>query len=136
LHGSLFFNEVKKRSLAANFITVLCGTVIDKTKLLEIGRGVILPLERHTIYVTFAPMANDTTRTALAMDVRRALKSHKQFFFKEGLTLQIASSIPVSPRYIFYAGILTLLFLDQIERVPTPTERPRQGLDLLDKIPP
>ena len=77
-----------------------CDTVSDKTTLLDIG-GVILPLEHHTIFVTFAPTADDTTRTALPKELRLALLNHKQHFFKGGLTLQVASAIPASPDYIF-----------------------------------
>jgi hypothetical protein len=58
------FSEIRMKSLAAKFCTALCDTVSDKTTLLEIG-GVILPLERHTIFVTFAPTVDDTVRTAL-----------------------------------------------------------------------
>jgi hypothetical protein len=50
---SFSFTETKKKSLAAKFCTVLCDTVNDKTTLLEIS-GFILPLDRHTIFVTFA----------------------------------------------------------------------------------
>ncbi len=91
---------MKKRSLSARHCTVLCDTVSDKTTLLETG-GVILPLERYTVFITFAPTADDTTRTALPKELRLALLSHKSFFFKGGLTLQVASSIPAPPEYIF-----------------------------------
>jgi hypothetical protein len=73
---SFSFSETKKKSLAAKFCTVLCDTVSDKTTLLEIGR-VILPLERHTIFVTFAPTVDDTTRTALPKELGLALIRHK-----------------------------------------------------------
>jgi hypothetical protein len=97
---SFSFSEIKKRSLAAKYCTVLCESVSDKTTLLEIG-GVILPLERHTIFVSFAPTADDTTRTALPKELRLALIHHKDHFFKGGLTLQVASSILAPPAYIF-----------------------------------
>ena len=51
--------------------------VSDKTTLLEIGGGGILPLERHTILVTFAPTVDDTARTALPKELRLALIHHK-----------------------------------------------------------
>ena len=43
----------------------------------------------------------------------------------------MASSIPAHPEYIFQAALLTLLSLEQTDKVPTPTERPRQGSDIL-----
>jgi hypothetical protein len=62
---------------------------------------VILPLERHTIFVSFAPTVDDAARTALPRDLRLALIHHKKHFFKGGLTLQVTSSIPVPPGFIF-----------------------------------
>jgi hypothetical protein len=121
---SFSFNEIKKRSLAAKFCTVLCDTVNDKTTLLEIG-GVILPLKQHTIFVTFAPTADDMSRRTLPKELILALINHKKYFFKGGLTLQVTSSIPVPPDYVFQAALLTLLSLEQTDKVPTPTERPR-----------
>ena len=61
---SFFFSEVKKRNLAAKLCTFMCDTVSDKATLLELG-GIILPLEHHSIIVTFAPTTDDTTKTAL-----------------------------------------------------------------------
>jgi hypothetical protein len=101
---SFSFSEVKKRSLSARHCTVLCDTVSDKTTLLETG-GVILPMELHTIFITFAPTADDATRTSLPKELRLALLSHKNLFFKGGLTLQVASSIPAHPEYIFQAAL-------------------------------
>jgi hypothetical protein len=49
--------------------------------------GVILPLDRHTIFVTFAPTVDDTTRTALSRELRLAFIRHKKHFFNGGLTL-------------------------------------------------
>jgi hypothetical protein len=121
---SFSFIEIKKRGLAAKLCTVLCDTVSDKTTLLEIG-GVILPLERHTILVTLAPTADDTSRTSLPKELRLAVINHKKHFFKGGFTLQVTSSIPVPPDYIFQATLLTLLSLEMTDRVPIPTERPR-----------
>jgi hypothetical protein len=64
LARSFSFSEFQKRSLDAKFCTVLCDTVSDKANLLELG-GVILPLEHHSIIVTFAFTTDNTTRTAL-----------------------------------------------------------------------
>ena len=47
----------------------------------------------------------------------------------------MTSSIPAPPDYIFQAALLTLLSLEQTDKVPTPTERPRQGSNLLAGIP-
>ncbi len=93
---SFSFDEIKKRSLVAKHCTVLCESVSDKTTLLEIG-GIILPLERHTIFVSFAPTADDTTRTALSKELRLALIHYKDHFFKGGLTLHVAFSILAPP---------------------------------------
>jgi hypothetical protein len=79
---SFFFNEVKKCSLIARIYAVLCDTASDKATLRELG-GVILPLEHHSIIVTFAPTTDDTTRTALPKEIRLVLKNHKTLFFKE-----------------------------------------------------
>ena len=73
---SFAFNEIKKRGRSARHCNVLCNTVRDKTTLLEIG-GVILPLELRTIFITFAPTADDTTHTTLPKELRLALLSHK-----------------------------------------------------------
>jgi hypothetical protein len=121
--------------LASRLCTVLCDTNSDKSTLLEIG-GIILPLERHEIYVTFAPTTDDTARTSLPKDVRIALKTHKRLFFSGGRTLHIASSIPAPPGYIFQASLLTLLSLEQQDKVSTPSERPRHGSDILAGTPP
>jgi hypothetical protein len=102
---------------------------------LETGE-VILPLDFHTIFVTFALTADDTTRTTLPKEARLALLSHKNLFFRGGLTLHVASSIPATPEYIFQAALLTMLSLEQTKRVPTPTERPRQGSNLITWLPP
>jgi len=47
----------------------------------------------------------------------------------------VASSIVVSPDYIFHAALLTLLSLEQTDKVPTPTERPCRGSNLIAGIP-
>ena len=47
----------------------------------------------------------------------------------------MTSPIPVPPGYIFQAALLTLLSLEQTDKVPTPTDRPRQGSHLLAGIP-
>ncbi len=48
-------------------------------------------------------------RTALPKELRLALIHYTKYFFKWGLTLQVAYSIPVSLDYIFQAALLTLL---------------------------
>ena len=73
---SFSFSETKKKSMAANLCTVLCDTVSDKTTLPKVG-GVILPLDRHTIFVTFAPTVDDTAKTALPRELRLALIHQK-----------------------------------------------------------
>jgi hypothetical protein len=85
--------------------------------------------------VTFAPTADDTSRTTLPKELRLTLINHKKYFFKGGLTLPVNSSIPVPPDYIFQAALLTLLSLEQTDKAPTPTDRPRQGTHLLAGIP-
>ena len=45
--------------------------------------------------MTLAPTADDTARTTLPKELRRALANHKKIFFKGGLNLQVASSIPL-----------------------------------------
>ena len=132
---SFSFSETKKKSLAAKFCTILCDTVSDKTTLLEIG-GVILPLDCHTIFVTFAPTVDDTARTAQPRELRLALIHHKKHLFKGDLTLQVVSSIPVSPDYLFQAALITLVFLDQTDKMIAPTERSRHGSDVLAGIAP
>ena len=46
----------------------------------------------------------------------------------------MTSSIPVPPDYIFQATLLTLLSLEQTDKFPTPTDRPRQGSYILAGI--
>jgi hypothetical protein len=72
---SFSFSEISRRFVIARLCTVLCDTNNDKSTLLDIG-GIILPLERHVIYITFAPTADDTARTSLPMEIRPALKTH------------------------------------------------------------
>ena len=93
---SFSFSEISKKSLSSRLCIVLFDTNSNKLTLLEVG-GIILPLERDEIYITFAPTADDTARTPLPKDVRLALKIHKRLFFSGGLTLHIASSIPAPP---------------------------------------
>ena len=132
---SFSFSETKKKSLAAEFCTVLCDTVSAKTTLMEIS-GVILPLDRHTMCVTFAPTVEDTARTALPRELGLALIHHKKHFFKGGLTLQVVSSISVVPDYLFQVAFITLVSLEQMDKVPTPTERPKHDSDVLAGIAP
>jgi len=75
-------------------------------------------------------------RTFLPKEIRLALKTQKKLFFHGGLILYIASSISSPPGYIFLATLLTLISLEQEEKVPTPSERPCQGSDIMAGIPP
>ncbi len=65
---SFSFSEISNKSLASRLCTILCEANTDKRTHLGIG-GIILPLERHEIYVTFAPTAGDTTRTTLPKEI-------------------------------------------------------------------
>ncbi len=51
--------------------------------------------------MTFAPTADDMSRTTLPKKLKLALINHKKYFFKGGLTIQVTSSILVPPDYIF-----------------------------------
>ena len=78
-----------------------------------------------TLYVTFAPTADDTVRTSLPKEIRLALRSHKALFFPGGLVLIVSSSISAPAAFIFQMTLFTLLCIEQLDQVPTPTERPR-----------
>ena len=93
-------------------------------------------MARMTLYLTFAPSADDTIRTSLPKEIRLALKSHKKLFYQGGLLLTVASSISAPPAYIFQMALLTLLSLTQTDEVPTPTERPRSVSDFAANVAP
>jgi len=78
-----------------------------------------------SLYVTFSPTADDTVRTSLPKEIRLALRSHKALFYPGGLVLSVASSISAPVLFIFQMTLLTLMCLEQLDHVPTPTERPR-----------
>ncbi len=66
-----------------------------------------------------------TVRTFLPKEIRLALRSHKALFFPGGLVLSVTSSISAPAVFIFQMTLLTLLCLEQLDQVLTPTERPR-----------
>ena len=100
LADAFSFCDIRKRSLLTRFCTVLCDSVSDQDMLANCG-GIVLPMARMTLYITFAPSADDTIRTSLPKEIRLALKSHKNLFFQGGLVLSVASSISAPPAYIF-----------------------------------
>ena len=87
------FNKGNKRNLAAKLCTVLCDTISDKTALFDLDE-IILHKLRHLIIVTFSETADDNVKFVLPKELRMALKSHKARFFRIGLTLLVALSIP------------------------------------------
>jgi hypothetical protein len=84
-----------------------------------------------SIYVSFSTTMDDTIRTSLSRELRVALRSHKEHFYSGGLVLSVASSIPLTPTTLFQLALLTLLCLHEGDAVPTPTERPREGSDVI-----
>ena len=88
------------------------------------------------LYVTFAPLMDDTLRTSLPKKVRITLRSHKALFYQGRLVLNVSSSIPLTPTTLFQLALMTLLCLHQEDSVPTPTERPRTVSDVIADIPP
>jgi hypothetical protein len=78
-----------------------------------------------SLYVTFSPTADDTVRTSLPKEIRLALRSHKALFYPGGLVLSVASSILAPALFIFHMTLFTLMCLEQLDQVPTPTERPK-----------
>ncbi len=135
LADAISFYEIRKRSLQTRFCAIMCDCVSDKELLSNCG-GIILPMARMTLYLTFAPTADDTIRTSLPKEIRLALKSHENLFYQGGLVLSVASSISAPPAYIFQIALLTLLSLAQTNKVPTPTERPRSVSDFIANVAP
>jgi hypothetical protein len=123
LAESFSFAEIRKRSSLTRFCAVICETSSDMDTLENCG-GIILPMEQMTLYVTFSPTADDTVRTSLPKEIRLALRSHKSLFYPGGLVLSVHSSISAPAGFIFQMTLLTLLCLEQLDQVPTPTERP------------
>ena len=74
-----------------------------------------------SLYVSFAPSMDDTLRTSHPRKVRIALRNHKTLFYQGGLTLNVFSSILLTPTALFHLELLTLLTLHQGDSVPTPT---------------
>jgi hypothetical protein len=135
LSKNFSFNEVRKRSLQTPFCSVLCDTVSDNDTLLNCG-GLILPMGQITLFLTFAPTADDTIRTSLPKEIRLAFRSHKALFYQGGLMLTVTSSILAPPSYIFQMALITLLSINQTDKAPTPTEGPRQVFDVIANVTP
>ena len=86
--------------------------------------------------MSFSPSMDDTSRTSLPRELRIALRSHKNHFYQGGLVLTVTSSIQLTPPALFQMALLTMLSLHQGDGVPTPTERPREGSDVIAGRPP
>jgi hypothetical protein len=93
-------------------------------------------MAKMTLFLAFAPTADDSIRTSLPKEIRLALTSHKTLFYQGELVLSVASSISVPPAYLFQFMLITLLCLEQSDQVPTPTERPRKVSDVIADIVP
>ena len=100
LVDSFSFSEVRKRTLNSRFCSVLYDTTSDKDTLLNCG-GLVLPIGHMSLYVSFVPSMDDTLRTSLPREVLNALRSHKALFYQRGLTLNVSSSIPLTPAALF-----------------------------------
>jgi hypothetical protein len=74
------FSEVCKRTLHSHFCSVLCDTTSDQDILLNCG-GLVLPIGHMFLYVSFAPLMDDTLRTSLPKEARIALRSHTALFY-------------------------------------------------------
>jgi hypothetical protein len=53
------------------------------------------------------------------------MRSHKALFYPGGFVLSVTSSISAPALFIFQMTLFTLMCLEQLNQVPTPTERPR-----------
>ena len=53
--------------------------------------GIILRVEQMSLFLTFAPAADNTIRTSLPYEIRLALRSHKALLHQGGLVLSVAS---------------------------------------------
>ena len=80
LAESFYFNEIRKRTLHTRLCLALCDTVSDKDTLLNCG-GIILSMGQITLFPTFAPTADDTTRTSLTKEIQLAMRSRKALFY-------------------------------------------------------
>ena len=63
LADAFSFSEIRKKSLLTRFCTALRDCVSDQDLLANCG-GIVLPMARMTLYLTFAPSADDTIRTS------------------------------------------------------------------------
>ncbi len=100
LAESFSFADIRKRNIQTRFCAVICETGSDRDTIENCG-GIILPKEQMTLYVAFAPTADDTVRTSLSKEIRLALRSHKALFFPGGLVLNETSSISAPAVFIF-----------------------------------
>ena len=89
-----------KRTTQSCSCTVLCDTTSDQDTLLNYG-GIVMPLGKMSLYVTFAPSMDNTIRTSLQREVHIALRIHKALFYKGGLVLNVAASIPLPTSALF-----------------------------------
>jgi len=89
-----------------------------------------------TLFLTLSPTTDDTIRTSLPKEIRLALRSHKGLFYNGGSLLSVTSSVVASPAFIFKMAQLTLLCLEQVDHVPTPTKMPRQVSDVIADVTP
>ena len=53
------------------------------------------------------------------------MRSHKALFYPGGFVLSVTSSISAPALFIYQMTLFTLMRLNQLDQVPTPTERPR-----------
>jgi hypothetical protein len=95
-----------------------------------------LPLGQMTLFLTFALIADDTIRNSLPKEIRPALRSHKALFYQGGLVLNVTSSIPGPPAYIFQIAFLILLCMDKADQISIPMERPRQVSHVVANVTP
>jgi hypothetical protein len=96
----------------------------------------ILPIGGMNLFLTFSPVTEDTIRTSLPKEIRLALRSPKAIFYQWGLILTVTSSIAAPLAFIFRIAMITLLCLEDADKVPTPTERPRKVSDVIADIAP
>jgi hypothetical protein len=86
--------------MQTKFCSVLCDTFSDKDALLN-SRGLILPFEGMTLFLTFFPTADDILRTSRPKEIRLFLRNHKALFYQGGLFLTVTSPVAAPPAFIF-----------------------------------
>jgi hypothetical protein len=64
----------------------MCDTIRDKDTLLNCD-GIIPPMGQMSLFLTFAPTADDTIRTSLPKEIRLMLRSRDALFYQRGLVL-------------------------------------------------